>query len=154
MSSSLSKLFALTSSDRNVALGATTLFLFVRLSLNLVGLNRSLRLLDRLSPLRPSPTDTDPTHRMSESERISALVNTVARRMFHGRAADLCLPKSLVTRMILRRRGLDGKLRIGVKPGEGTLRAHAWVEVGGVALSKSDRQGEFVLFTSTSFEDV
>jgi hypothetical protein len=42
-----------------------------------------------------------------------------------------CLQRSLVLAWLLRRRGIDGRLRIGVQTDEGGLIAHAWVEVAG-----------------------
>lgn len=36
---------------------------------------------------------------------------------------------------LMRRRGLPAQLRIGVRKDDGTLRAHAWVEIRGLVLN-------------------
>jgi len=46
---------------------------------------------------------------------------------------DDCLPQALAARLLLRRRGLHVRLRIGVKKGPGgRIQAHAWVEHDGM----------------------
>lgn len=48
-----------------------------------------------------------------------------------------CLPRSLCLQWMLARRGMESRLRIGVRrQGEGTLEAHAWIEdEGGLPLN-------------------
>ena len=48
-----------------------------------------------------------------------------------------CLMQSLVMTAVMSRRGLDGRLVIGVRPGD-EFEAHAWVEHRGVALLPDD----------------
>ncbi len=43
----------------------------------------------------------------------------------------LCLPQSLAIARMLARRGQPCELLIGARPGQGTLDAHAWVELNG-----------------------
>ncbi len=46
-----------------------------------------------------------------------------------------CLRRALALRTRLRAKGLDGRLVLGARRGAGTgIEAHAWVELGGVAL--------------------
>lgn len=54
----------------------------------------------------------------------------------HGLYRANCLHQSLALCSILRKMGLEAKLRIGVSPGSATINAHAWVELDGVALGK------------------
>jgi hypothetical protein len=46
-----------------------------------------------------------------------------------------CLPRSLMLCWLLRRRGIDSQLHIGVRKGNGKMEAHAWVERNGVILN-------------------
>jgi hypothetical protein len=43
----------------------------------------------------------------------------------------LCLPRALAAQAMLRRRGIAGRLCLGVRRAAGELDAHAWVEIGG-----------------------
>lgn len=76
------------------------------------------------------------------ASRIGASVNRAAREP----APEVtCLARSLTTRLLLRRRGIDGLLRIGVAPADEDTRNdaangnglsfHAWVEVGDVPVN-------------------
>jgi Transglutaminase-like superfamily len=41
-----------------------------------------------------------------------------------------CLPRALAAQAMLRRRGIAGRLCLGVRRAAGELDAHAWVEIG------------------------
>jgi hypothetical protein len=64
-------------------------------------------------------------------ERVAWLLD-VARRYSPARAS--CLIDSIVLVRLLRAEGLDARLNVGVARGDGTLRAHAWVEYRGQIL--------------------
>lgn len=49
-----------------------------------------------------------------------------------------CLERSLALWWLLRRRGLSGQLRIGVRKREGKFEAHAWVEFEETVLNDSE----------------
>ena len=56
-----------------------------------------------------------------------------------GHYRNTCLRQALVVEWWLRRRGLPASLCIGArKHDDGRLDAHAWVELGGVALAQAD----------------
>lgn len=57
----------------------------------------------------------------------------VATAFYPGRSR--CLEQALVAFVLLRRRGVDARLRMGVQPYP--FYAHAWVEVNGVALNET-----------------
>jgi hypothetical protein len=57
-------------------------------------------------------------------------VNLVAARL---RAS--CLTRSLALQWILARRGIGTELKVGVRNGGDGLRAHAWLECGGVPVN-------------------
>jgi hypothetical protein len=46
-----------------------------------------------------------------------------------------CLARSLVVQVLLRHRGIDGELRIGVRTEGSALAAHAWAEVDGLPVN-------------------
>jgi hypothetical protein len=79
-------------------------------------------------------------------ERARALV-AVARRLPLGLT---CLHRALALVWLLRADGLAASLRIGVRPGEGVLAAHAWVEHDGVVLFDEDASA-FVPFDAPVF---
>jgi hypothetical protein len=62
----------------------------------------------------------------------------------NGICETTCLPRSLVLCTLLRRRGAEATLRLGVRKQAGDIEAHAWVEVGGLRLDPSGAQGDFV----------
>lgn len=67
-------------------------------------------------------------------QRIVRLVHLVSRAV----PGAHCLPRALVAQLLLRRRGFDTELRLGVrKEAGGRLDAHAWLELGGVPLMES-----------------
>ncbi|MEX1254794.1 MAG: lasso peptide biosynthesis B2 protein [Dehalococcoidia bacterium] len=64
----------------------------------------------------------------TEAARLAWIDDAVANRWpFGGR----CLQRSLVLIWLLRRRGIEGQMRIGVLKGSDRMAAHAWVEVAG-----------------------
>jgi hypothetical protein len=73
--------------------------------------------------------------------RTARLVALAAR---HGPTRSACLAQTLVLWALLRRRGIDAELRIGVAKTAARLDAHAWVEVRGRAVSgDGDVPGRF-----------
>lgn len=80
----------------------------------------------------------------SEIRDLGQLVNTAAR---HSPFACTCLTRSLVLAWLLRRRGVDSELRIGVRFTGGALQAHAWVEHAGIPINdKPDVARDFAAF--------
>jgi hypothetical protein len=58
-----------------------------------------------------------------------------------------CLTRSLLLAGVLRRGGVDARLRIGVRCHEAALEAHAWVELQGVPLNESaETTAQFSVF--------
>ena len=55
--------------------------------------------------------------------------------------ASSCLVRSRALLGLLRRRGIDAHLRIGVKLEDGALDAHAWVDCEGAPLGQGDDPG-------------
>lgn len=59
----------------------------------------------------------------------------------------LCLPRALAAQAMLRRRGILSRLYLGVTCDEGTLAAHAWVEVNGEVIVGATEAPRFTPLT-------
>ncbi len=104
---------------------AATLVL-VKLALLTIGFGRLFALSQRL--LRARPAERAPQALLAGAARKVAL----AAAFFPGRA--LCLEQSVTLWLLLRRRGVQADLRLGVRPYP--FGAHAWVEHGGVPVNE------------------
>jgi hypothetical protein len=102
-------------------LACMVLLATVKLALAICGFERARRLLLAWSGSVP-PTEAD----LSLVQRTEHAV-ALAAALFPGRA--LCLEQSLALHALLRRAGVDSRLRLGVQPHP--FAAHAWVEVAG-----------------------
>ena len=82
-------------------------------------------LLDRLARLRPSRgrTTSRPSYRLDQFA-------AAAYRLLPVRST--CLRESLVLYALLRRRGAEPRLCVGVKKDDARLAAHAWIECEGL----------------------
>jgi hypothetical protein len=81
----------------------------------------------------PQPCDPET---LARARRTARLVAAAAHNSpFHAS----CLHRSVVTWLLLRRRGIDAQVRIGVRPVEpgAPLEAHAWVELDGIPLAEA-----------------
>lgn len=75
------------------------------------------------------------------AQRLGELVTIAGGRL---PLASTCLARSLVLARLLRSRGLQAELRVGVKaPAGSLLDAHAWVEHGGTALGEAAGYASF-----------
>lgn len=99
------------------------------LALRTIGFARSVALVRRLSSRKPVWEE-----QLFELSERAAHTVSVAAAFYPGRA--LCLEQSLVLYLLLRRRGADVQLRLGVQPYP--FNAHAWVECGGVPLNENE----------------
>jgi hypothetical protein len=81
---------------------------------------------------------------IAEARRLARIADAVANRTpFGGR----CLQRSIVLGWLLRRRGIEGQMRIGVLKGSDQMAAHAWVEVAGEPVNDTrDHCAAFVVF--------
>jgi hypothetical protein len=93
------------------------------LAVRLLPLDRAVGLFSSRSP-SPSVASC-----VVQPERIAALVDRVL-----SCSSARCLAKALVLQWMLGRRGIASEVRIGVRRGDGPLRAHAWVERRGQVL--------------------
>jgi Transglutaminase-like superfamily len=124
--------------ERHLLLRALVLLPAVTLALRLLGVRRCQEAMARLAP--PCRAAPPPAGRAAAAARMVL----VASR--HGLCRTDCLPRSLVLWWLLRRLGVPGELRIGVRKRAGQLEAHAWVEHGGRPLEDCTDEHPFVPF--------
>lgn len=116
------RFYNLERGDRRLVVEAFILIAIVNAALRTMSFVSLRRLLDRAKALRSRSPHS--------AGRISWAVAAAARRL-PGRT---CLKDSLVADVMLRRRGYQSTLRLGVKKAHdcgGPLQAHAWVESDG-----------------------
>lgn len=85
-----------------------------------------------------------PREAAASSGAATAIAEQIARTVASAAAHHLwplrCLPRALATWRLCAARGIDAQLRIGVRagvrPGAGSIAAHAWIEVGGDAIGE------------------
>lgn len=97
------------------------------------GYVRSRRWLEAVSRshVRRAPSEVE----LVQAQRVAELAGLAGR---WGAVPATCLRQSLLVYALLRRRGFDPLLRIGVrKPGD-VVEAHAWVELAGQPLGVGD----------------
>ena len=122
LSRRLSRYQELTAPQRRVLWASLWLLPLFWLGLRCLGLQRWQAWLDR------APLGTHPPLGADDAAALGTAVNIAAH---HGVGPATCLTRSLLLRSILRRRGTDSDLRIGVQITDSRLVAHAWVEIAG-----------------------
>ena len=86
------------------------------------------------------------------ARRLGQLVNGVANRLWF----DLnCLPRTLVTWYLLRKRGITADMRVGVRVGDAGHRIfHTWVELQGIPLNdRRDVAERYRVLQTPSIDD-
>jgi hypothetical protein len=120
---------------------AVGLLLIVSLGLRVFGLKRVQAHLLKHIPGQPKRLESPP-------RVIAQIVNGTARIV---RAK--CLARSLVLWWLLKRRGIDSQIRMGIRKENGALLAHAWVELDHVVLNdRADIDIEYEPITQFSSE--
>jgi hypothetical protein len=133
----------LGSAQRRIVLAAAAALTWAWLVLRLTGFRRSSSLFARSTPLVPDPLRSTGSASASPEE-IARLTHATARSLPF---ACNCLDRSLALCWLLRRRGIAARLRIGARKDGAQLKAHAWVESGGVTLDDFGAEHEhFVPF--------
>ncbi len=122
---SFTKFLRLSGAERRLLVIAALLQAVIRVGLALLGYRTLHGLLGRVAGARPRLLQTP------EPEGVAriAWAATRASRVVPGAA---CLTQALAAQVLLERRGLPARVRIGVTHTEGArLLAHAWVESHG-----------------------
>ena len=118
------RLRELSAPELRLLLAASALLPAVALRLRLEGFSRLRSRVERVSGERDALT----------VDRIARLVDIAAR---HAPLRVGCLSRALTLQWILRRRGIDADLRVGVRKQGDRIDAHAWVEHAGIPLMES-----------------
>ena len=123
----LRKYLALSPAGRSIVLRSLLLLPVVAALLKARGLGRTQAWLERLGPRSAGDAAT------LESMEISSLV-CAAASLLQAR----CLPRSLELRHVLRGRSPGVEVRLGVtRFADGSMTAHAWVELDGLPINDS-----------------
>jgi hypothetical protein len=103
----------------------------LRIALWRFGYTRTRAAIERWTARYPkrAPSRRD----LETAESLAELAKIAGRR---APLAATCLPQALAVYTVLRRRGLDPVLRIGVRKTEDRFEAHAWVELAGYPLAQ------------------
>jgi hypothetical protein len=102
------------------------------LALRCLGFRRWHAALARFAPLGRPLQSPDPVRLGQRAWGLATLMQAAQRL---APSAPTCLHRSLTLWWLLRRLGIGGALRIGVRKAGGKLEAHAWVEYQGVVLN-------------------
>lgn len=125
----LRKLLALSGAERRVFLESVALMTLTAVGLRLFGLRRVYRWMSRHGRRRTMA-------QAGSDGAFKQLAEAGVRRAARPLPYATCLPQSLTLWWLLQRRGIESDLRLGVQKEGEELKAHAWVEVGGVALNE------------------
>ena len=120
----------LPADERALALRLLWLLPLIDLSLRSAGFQRSRGWLSRLLPSEGVLLEVSPAS-LADAQRLAWLARAVGARSLWRTS---CLRQALAVWLLLRRRRLPAELKIGVVRRAPPFQAHAWVELGGVAL--------------------
>ncbi len=130
----LARFLQLAGWERRVFLRALVLLPVSMVRIRRVGVRRALLAADGAGHRLPAGA----SHAVV-ARRVATLVALAAR---HGPFRASCLPVSVTLHRLLRERGIQSQLRVGVRKAGDRLEAHAWVERDGQALVDSQPSGE------------
>lgn len=105
----------------------------IDVGLRLFGYRRTRGLLDQLS--RRDGYREPTAAEITRAERLARIALIAGRR---GAVRASCLRQALALNAWLRHKGLSSEIRLGIAPPDDNgFNAHAWVELGGVALGEN-----------------
>jgi hypothetical protein len=120
------KLKQLPLAELRMLVSAVFLLPLINLLLGVLGYSRLHRILEKLAPLRESQPQPFITNEALLKAKSAARMVAIAAN--YGVYRATCLRKSLLVFWLLRRQGIAGMIRFGVRLDQGNLEAHAWVE--------------------------
>jgi len=123
----LGRLVSMPAAERRVLAEAVLLLGVAAAGLKVLGLKRTRAILARWVPGGAASSPLD-------AASVARLVKAAAR---HGPVRAKCLSAAVTLESLLRRHGMEGELRLGVRKHRGRFEAHAWVEHRAVALMES-----------------
>ena len=129
MTGAVQRLRQLSPSERWQLAGMMLALPVIHASVGIAGYGRTKRWLERWS--RTPAGQPTSNENLASARSIARLAAIAGRR---GAVSATCLRQSLLVYWILRRRGLNPELKLGVRKHEGVVDAHAWVELAGQSL--------------------
>ncbi len=118
------------------------------LTLWLLGFARTRSMLATSAPIDKNSGPGQKQTTVNQAHVAAKMVTAAAQR---GPFRASCLPQSLVLWWLLRRQGIDNKLRFGVRKNPDRLEAHAWVELSNTVLNdRADISRRFLPFKRAS----
>jgi Transglutaminase-like superfamily len=126
---------ALNRTDQRRLLGLACGLPVVELSLRCVGARRTTSWLSRA--IKPRAIHPPTAAELQQADRLAQLAAIAGRR---GLLEARCLSQAMLLTALLRRRGLDAVLQVGVRRDAGQFDAHAWVELDGHTLAQAPLQ--------------
>ena len=114
-----------------------TLFLLpiVSLSIRMFGFNHVYRFMLEIKPDHSHPKRTV----LEENDEIIEIVYMVNRTYWRFFKGITCLPKNLVLWWLLKERGIETRLVIGVKRSTDGIIGHAWIEHNGKLINEKQK---------------
>ncbi len=100
------------------------------LGLHLFGLKRTQQFMKYFAPNIPT-TSLREEQKLHDGQIVARMVSVAAN---HGIYRANCLKKSLVLWWLLKRKGIEAGLHIGVQKEGELLNAHSWVDINGNVL--------------------
>ena len=100
------------------------------LGLHLFGLKRTQQFMKYFTPAAPK-TSPRKEEELKYGQLVARMVSVAAK---HGLYRTNCLKKSLVLWWLLKRKGIEAGLHIGVQKEGELLNAHSWVDINGNVL--------------------
>lgn len=95
--------------------------------LRTLGFRRTVRVLGAVPAFRRPSSTIGPSHWSAEIDHVTTRPRTPS-----------CLDRSVFLWFVLRLRGIDGDLRIGISPSDDAIEGHAWVELDGIVLNDAE----------------
>jgi hypothetical protein len=139
---------ALPADERRLVREAAARLTAARVGLRVMGFQRMRARAERVRPARRSGASLgDGSAELAVARMVTRAAESAARHLFFR---PNCLVQSLALLRMLRTRGIGAELQIGARSRAGKFEAHAWVELGGVALNDATETGAaFVPFEAT-----
>jgi hypothetical protein len=126
---------ALSGADQRRLLGLVCGLPVVETTLQCIGAQRTASWLSRA--IKPKAIHPPAVAELQQADRLAHLAAIAGRR---GILQAHCLSQAMLVRALLRRRGLDAVLQVGVRKDSGQFDAHAWVELDGQTLAQAPLQ--------------
>lgn len=132
---------ALTWRERGLLVESALLVPLIALWMRPLGFRRLRSILTRAAPLPVSEGRDGPGTGEDGRERAVRIARVVDIGSRRGPCKGTCLQRSLALWFLLRRRGVESDLRIGVRRDPEDFAAHSWVELDGFVLNDHQEIG-------------